>query len=266
MKLSMEKSNLKVALYNEASSKNFDTHEIAKYVKELIPSVLIDFRNQFFESDDNLALEMARIKVRNITSIGSYKPLLGEIEYEKKILKCPDKASAAVIYDGESLQQIARKSIPQQERNIDYLHIIFTKRLFASFDANDRRYHARVAVFGFPNIISFTGVVEAPAKPKKYYALRNKFLNLGTIVADEKIREIFRGQFIDYEDERMIQVIQGYTLQAMFYHLFDEAFCSDKSCRLFNGHWQEEVINAQIKSGRLCDYHNEMLERFNNEN
>ncbi len=263
----MRKLNLKkVILYNETSSKNFNHYEIGEYIKEMIPSSHVEFRKQFFNPRNDTAVELARIKVRNLYSVSFNQPLYGEIEFEKKILEDPDKASPAVLYDGMRLQQITRESILKGERNMDYLHIVFTKRFFASFDDNDRRYHARVAIFAFPNLISTTGVVEAPAKPKKYYELRNKFSNLGLAFVENKLKEEFHGQFIDYEDERMTQVMKGYSLQAIFYHLFHQPFCLDKNCQLYNGHWQEEVIHAHVKSGRLCSYHDEMLRRYTSEN
>jgi len=263
----MKKSNLKIIFYDESLSKNFVPEEIAKYIQETIPPIQTELRPKFFRLVDNLAIEIARTRIQNLYSIHSHQPLLGEIEYEKKIIENPEKASSAVLYDGESLEQIARKLITKEERNTDYLHIIFTKRLLASFSSHDRRYHARVAVYGFPSLISVTGLVEAPAKPKKYYELRNKFLNLGLerALVEEKLKEEFKGEFIDYEDERLTQIMRGYTLQAIFHHLFNQPFCEDKKCQLYNAHWQEEVINAQIKSGRLCDYHHQVIKNYSHE-
>jgi hypothetical protein len=40
-------------------------------------------------------------------------------------------------------------------------------------------------------------------------------------------------------------VLKGYVLQAVFYQATGEAFCDDPDCRLFNAHWQEEVLRAQ---------------------
>ena len=39
------------------------------------------------------------------------------------------------------------------------------------------------------------------------------------------------------------------------YHVTKEAFCEDPECRLFNAHWQAELLRAQVESGRLCPRH-----------
>ncbi len=255
----------KVILYDETASENFSYQQVGDYLKELLPSASIEYRGQFFKPESASAAELAGSKVRNLYSVSFPEPLYGEILFEKKVLENPEKASAAVLYDGSRLQQIACELIREEERDIAFLHIVFSKRFFGSFDEGDRRYHARVVVLGFPNIISTTGVVEAPAKPKKYYELRNRFVSLGLDFVETKLREELHGQFLDYEDERMTEVVKGYALQAIFYHLFDQSFCSEKNCRLYNGHWQEEVIQAQINSGQLCSHHREMLRRYADE-
>lgn len=70
-----------------------------------------------------------------------------------------------------------------------------------------------------------------------------------------------RGRFIEHDDERLTEVMKGYVAQTLFYHLFGESFCEDGDCRLYNAHWQEEVIRAQL-GGRyeFCPRHRRMLE------
>ncbi|HEY4705069.1 MAG TPA: DUF6775 family putative metallopeptidase, partial [Thermoplasmata archaeon] len=38
-------------------------------------------------------------------------------------------------------------------------------------------------------------------------------------------------------------------------------FCEDPDCRLFNAHWQAELIRAQVESGRLCARHRAVAAR-----
>jgi ribosomal protein S18 acetylase RimI-like enzyme len=40
-------------------------------------------------------------------------------------------------------------------------------------------------------------------------------------------------------------------------------FCNDINCRLYNTHWQEELIYSQVQSQRLCDEHATLLHQFN---
>ena len=78
------------------------------------------------------------------------------------------------------------------------MHIFLTNRLFATWDEHERRYHARVSLYGFPSIISTTGVVEAPARPRQYYLLKQQYEMLKKDLLELKDR--FKGHFIDYED------------------------------------------------------------------
>lgn len=101
-------------------------------------------------------------------------------------------------------------------------------------------------MYGFPSLISTTGIVEAPAKPKEFYELKQEYVALGLPVPIEELKKKFRGRFIDYDDERLTEIMKGYVMQALFYHIFGEPFCRERRCRLFNAHWQEEVLEAQL--------------------
>lgn len=58
------------------------------------------------------------------------------------------------------------------------------------------------------------------------------------------LKQKFAGRYIDYDDSHITEIIKGYVLQAMFYHITGNPFCNNRNCRLFNAHWQEEVIQA----------------------
>ena len=154
--------------------------------------------------------------------------------------------------------------MPPDELDMGHAHVVFTNRLFGTWDEGDRRYHARVSIYGFPSLISTTGIVEAPAKPKEYYALKQGYAALGVPVPLEELREKFRGEFIDYDDERLTEVMKGYVMQALFYHLFQEPFCDKITCKLYNSHWQEEVIKSQLecREKEFCDRHHEALNKL----
>jgi hypothetical protein len=38
---------------------------------------------------------------------------------------------------------------------------------------------------------------------------------------------------------------EGYALQALFYYFLGEAFCENPDCRLYNAHYQSELIRSQ---------------------
>ncbi len=236
---------------------------IKKYLNKKIKKASVEARGDFIdffspENNEKIAYKLAEIRVMNVTKAFSYnEPLFGEIEQEKRVIT-GEGSSSGILYDGFKLHGIFQYMIPKEERSLDNIHIILTDRLIGTFDENDLRYHARVIVCGFPSIISTTGVVEAPAKPREFY-IEKQFAG-GDGLAFEKIKKKFEGRFIDYGDGRMPEILKGYVMQAVFYHEFKEAFCDDKDCRLFNAHWQEEMIHAQLGGSEFCKRHKKLLD------
>ena len=43
------------------------------------------------------------------------------------------------------------------------------------------------------------------------------------------------------------------------YCIAGEAFCADRDCRLYNVHWQSDLLRSQVHSGRLCGAHRAVL-------
>ena len=256
-----------VILYDDISSGNLVLSENKKYLSKMIPGIKVLTREGFIahhlgpEKFSEFAAKLARTKVRDqILKLEDFEPLPGEIQFEKKLLMDQKTRRIGVIYDGFDLQKLFRELIPESELDMTLLHIALTNRLIATFDDNDRRYHARVIISGYPSLISTSGIVEAPAKPREFYRLKHMGTILGkTTVPPELMNQHFKGRFMEHEDSRLTEVIKGYILQAVFYHTTGEAFCNKKHCRLFNAHWQEELIRAQIESGSLCDDHASIL-------
>jgi hypothetical protein len=209
------------------------------------------------------AKKIACIKIQDATRrmLSGQETLYGEIEYEKKRILGKTRAFG-VLYDGLELQRIFWEIISREQRSLEFVHIFFTNRLFATWDEHDRRYHARVSVYGIPSIISTTGVVEAPAKPREYYLLKQQYEMLRKNLLE--LKDGFKGSFMDYDDERLTEVVKGYAMQAVFYYLIGYPFCEDKGCRLYNAHWQEELIFAQLGSEyEFCPQHKGLIEDEN---
>lgn len=138
--------------------------------------------------------------------------------------------------------------------------IIITRRLIATIDDADKRIHLRSSVFAYPSVISLSGIVEAPAKPREYYLAKESLTGSGLWELEEaQLKQKLKGRFIDYEDKRLIEVVKGLATQAMFFYLTGEPFCKSKNCRLFNAHWQEELIYSQVKNRKFCARHSKML-------
>ena len=184
----------------------------------------------------------------------------GEVAYERRRIEQEDFKSFGILYDGFGLQGIFSSLISEHERYLDHCHIIFTNQLFGTWDDDDHRFHARVSVYGFPSIISTTGVVEAPAKPREFYLKRRLGVPL------EILKGEFRGKFIDHGDPRLTEIVKGYVIQALIFHMTGNPFCDDPHCRLYNAHWQEELIRTQL-DGRyeFCPKHRGILNRIEKE-
>lgn len=232
--------------------------EIKKYLKKKAGNGAVEHREDFFKCHagdriDEISAELAKIRVADVSAPFKWnEPLYGEIEYEKRVL-VGETNPFGVLYDGMRLYSIFQSLIPPKERNLDCLHIILTERLFGEFDEEDLRYHARSNICGFPSIISSTGIVEAPAKPREFY-IEKQFYGRDELALEE-LKGKFKDRFIDYGDSRMAEILKGYVMQAVYYHAFREAFCEDKDCRLYNAHWQEEMINAQLNGPEFCKRH-----------
>lgn len=254
-----------VYLYDEPSSPSFKVGEIVDFLKEKLPNVDVMTRKEFFSFHthdvEELAKELASAKVRGIEgSQEEQEPLYGEVQYEKRILQEPHRRMTGILYDGFRLVRVFRGVLPENETTTDIAHVAFTNRIISTYEKGDIRYHARVIMCGFPSLISTSGLIEAPAKPREYYLMKQKYAVTGSEPPAEELKAAFEGRFIDYDDENMTQALKGYTLQSIFYHTTGEPFCEDKDCMLFNAHWQEEVLNAQIVSGQLCEPHEQMLD------
>lgn len=147
-------------------------------------------------------------------------------------------------------------------RKKESCHIIFTSKLFATPDEFGRP-HIRASIYGSPSIISASGIVEGPAKPKEYYQYKQKYTRLGIWQIEEpEIRKKFKGEFIDYNDKQLSGVLNGYIAQALFYFITGDPFCTKKACRLYNSHWQKDLVYSQIKKARFCAFHKSILKHL----
>ncbi len=181
-----------------------------------------------------------------------FPPLPREVELEEEGLRS-NSPPKGVVYDGWGYMRFMRSLLPS--RNPHQLHIIITKRLLSTPEGGV--HHIRTALFGYPCIVSTSGLVEGPAKPREFYVARRLLGEEGALVSAEG------GKFLSYDDPRLPRVLKGYLLQCLFYHLIGDPFCEDKGCSLYNAHWQEELIYAQIESPyELCPFHSSLLEQL----
>ena len=254
-----------IFLYDEASGQ-VSLDEVEEFLGDTLPAAKVERRARFADHHlssranlDALARQICEARVADPGKeiAAGRRPFPAEVEYEKRVLTAVGDRPSGILYDGFALQEILVELIPRAEATTANVHIVLTDQLIGTWDAANARYHARVSVYGLPSLISAPGVIEGPARPKEYYLQ----LQLGR--DRESLKERFRGRFADYGDPRLTEIVKGYVLQAMFYALTGDPFCQDRECRLFNAHWQEDMLNAQLGGEHaLCATHREALDRL----
>jgi hypothetical protein len=189
----------------------------------------------------------------------SYEPMYGEVEYELRVIEGESKAGG-IVYDGGRLALALQGLIGQSD--LRTAHIILTDRLVSTFSDEDLRHHLRTLIAGFPSIISIPGIVEAPAKPRAYHVQKQTLEMMGAPQLElERLKREFKGRFIDYGDPAISVVVEGLALQATMYHLTLDPFCTNKHCRLYNAHWQEDLIASQVgQRNGLCYKHKRLIQ------
>ena len=239
----------KIILYNEPSVPEINIKRTKKFLLETF-EIEIEIRDNIFQNlNEKIYEEIASTRIFNLKkSFEKHIPTIKEISIEIENKDMSNKQEM-ILYDGVELNKIIKELIPIDENNLNTLHIIFTNKLTCTFDENDLRYHARAWVGSNPIIISTTGIIEAPAKPKQFY------MDLITNFSEEAVEEIkkkYKGEFLEYKDFRLPEIVEGYILQTVFYYETGDAFCENTQCRLFNAHWQKELFISQIENKKIC--------------
>jgi len=193
-----------------------------------------------------------------------------EIDFEKSVCKDTKlmentimvedakRIEDVMMYDGFELQNIIYDVITKNDSEPNNLHIVFTNRLICTYDTADSRYHGRTVICSNPAIISTTGMIEAPARPREYYFEAMKYKMQGLDIQD--IKKKYSEKFLDYHDDRLSKISEGCLLQAIFYYMTGDAFCDSLDCRLNNAHWQKDLLYSQLKIGKLCNKHQAILD------
>ncbi|MEM2891307.1 MAG: hypothetical protein QXJ32_02195 [Thermoplasmata archaeon] len=211
---------------------------------------------------DRVARQIAQARTKDPTQARqTHIPTEAEVDYERRAIRGTARLGG-IPYDGRSLLDLY-SDIMSRELDPTAASIVFTNRLITTFSRDDLRHHLRMLVCGFPSIISVPGVVEAPARPREYYVLRRELEVMGAAPFQlERLKDEFKGRFIGYGDEAVIEVLKGLALQAVMFHMTLEPFCDSRYCRLFNAHWQEELVQSQLRGDRFCPRHAALVARL----
>ena len=251
----------KIFLYDEQSVPEIKIDKLANFIKKTFSMDVEIRKNIFQDSPQDIAKDLASCRIVNTKKpFELHSSSIEEIEFEKESCENSSKIKNIIMYDGFELQKIVSKIISEKEDSLDNFHIIFTNRLTCTYDFNDYRYHGRAIICSNPSIISTTGIIEAPAKPREYYM--ELISNMAQGLNVDSLKKKYQGTYLEYHDERISTVVEGYAMQALFYYLTGDAFCEEENCRLFNPHWQKDLIRSQIEVGKICEKHQQTLEKL----
>ena len=148
---------------------------MAEEIDKLFPSCKIDIRPPF-------RYEEKMIEHAKIADIKQ--------PFEKQPNQERDNMTMMTIplYDGFVMQKMFAEMIPIEELSLDHIHIILTTLLTCTFSEDDWRYHGRAVICGTPSIISITGIIEAPAKPREFYLAQLDGMASRQWQSEEKVR------------------------------------------------------------------------------
>ncbi|MFI5323446.1 MAG: DUF6775 family putative metallopeptidase [Thermodesulfobacteriota bacterium] len=248
--------SLEVYIYTDYPSESLNTEVIIDGLERL--GIRAHCRGNLFQfldyGDDQLRRIAGLLAASKITNIEASleeirKPYPEEPHSELRKIKGLESVRGE-FYDGFWIQRVLYTSLAGKlsgEMGAGFLHMIFTGRLIGTFDI--RRYHARVVLAGNPSLISTSGLVEGPARPKEYYFIKGGLALSGREMTGLDL--MYKGKIVEYDDPRTSSVLCSYALQAVNYEVTGNEFCRDPDCCLYNSHWQEEVLKTQYE-GKLC--------------
>jgi hypothetical protein len=251
----------KIFLYDEPAVSQIQLERLAVFLKETFP-VQVETRDSILKfSKNDTAIKIASCRIFNPRKpYEKHKPSAEEIIFEEENFANTTKTENIIMYDGFEIQKVLTELIPDGETSSDLFHIFFTNKLTCTYDCNDYRYHGRALIGANPSIISTTGIIEAPAKPREYYL--DLMSNYTQGINVESIKQKYKGTYLEYNDTRLSKIIEGYILQAIFYFETGDAFCDKTECRLFNAHWQKDLLYSQLEYGKLCETHQQVLRKL----
>jgi len=261
----------KIFLYDEPAVQEIQISNLKNFLLKTF-HVDVEIKECIFNNLDVKYVEkISRCRIfEHKIPFKNHQPNKQEIDFEKGICKDTKlmekttmvedakKIEDVVMYDGFELQYIIHDVITKSDSEQNNLHIVFTNRLICTYDTADSRYHGRTVICSNPAIVSTTGMIEAPARPREYYFEAMKYKMQGLDIQD--IKKKYSEKFLDYHDNRLSKISEGCLLQAIFYYITGDAFCDSLDCRLNNAHWQKDLLYSQLKIGKLCNKHQALLD------
>lgn len=196
---------------------------------------------------DWMAWHTAFARVHDVESAPvEREPAGAAVDKERKAL-LEDASAPGLLYDGRRLFEAYHGPLPGElaapgQRPV----VVLTDRLVGTFEGD--RYHVRFLVNGHPCIVSPPGFVDGPARDRSFYMAKQM---LGSAHDADQVSD---DDHLTRGDERITTCVASALLQTLAYHDRGEPFCEDESCRLFNPHWQEDLLDT-MATEELCSEH-----------
>ncbi len=253
----------RVRLYR-APTTEADADELAAWLRDRLaaaagddepPVVTVEDRLLDVYRTGDLATKFANARVLSPYERETGNTMVGIVRYEDRALEHPER-EGGVLYDGIHVQRTLNEVLPDDEASLSTAHIVLLDRALGTWGDHDGRWHKRVIVLGQPAVISVPGLYEAPAKPEEYYKEKQKHAMFS---GDAPPREILEnqvdGEFLVENDPRTTDALKGYVLQAVHYLATGAAFCENEQSRLYNAHYHETLVGAQLRGPDFCPTH-----------
>jgi len=250
-----------IYLYDENIISEIDISSFVEFLQKYFPFSIIRFRKSFLNywiprskwKGGNLTkiafrLAQTRINQIEIQKVTTTIPLPEEVDFEQSFLLGNKRNPKRVIYDACRVIAIYSELFDREELNLDHCHLVLTDRLLGVWGKEERRYQIKGVVFGNPTLISISGILERLSQLKRFEEENEQ--NMGRTE---------RGSCD--KTEQLQEIVKGHMLQALFYYITGNPFCSNRNCCLFEDRSQEDIIHAQLKvESDLCPFHHQMIE------
>lgn len=247
----------KIILYPDDSTPEINKNQLFSFIKEKL-KIKVELRDDFVETNsEKFTKVFSELRVHDLKKKFIYNSHQeSDYEFEKKFNDYTKQKQNEIFYEGFKMQKNFSSFLPDDENTLSVLSIIITNKLIGTFDENDYRFHARAILLGNPTIISTSGIIEGPAKPKKFYL--DMMTNFSQI-SESEIEKKYQGEFLTYHDLRLPQILEGYIMQAISFIETGEEFCENDFCRIFNSHWQRDLIDLNVIESKLCPKHKKLF-------
>ncbi len=249
-----------VYLYDDPDTAGLDIDYLAGYLAAEIPGLDVGVRTDFlthhferFPEDHRGTLEHELERQLSGASVSTIIDGAGLAGLE---------GLADDAFVGRYLQAALRLLIPEEEAGTERLHCVFVPQLLADVD-DFGTGRIGVGVLGSPSLISTSGLIEAPRRPREYYFRRNHYAMLGAAEHIDVLAEQFAESTVDYGDPRINELLKGYLLMAVIYRATGDGPCPDPDCPLHAAETQQQLLQVHVgDTGRICSRHRAMLDEI----